>query len=89
MSHYISRSVSAATLALAAATATAQNPALPAHLDDFAFIHALVIDDPGNPLFGFHHFYVNGLGSQALYDGGPLPARQHLPRPGLRTHRRR
>ncbi|NBC48438.1 MAG: hypothetical protein GVY22_10690 [Gammaproteobacteria bacterium] len=66
------------TLLLAASTAAAeaerdQVGAMPQNLDDHEFINAVAIDDPDNPLHGFHHFYVNDAGMEAFRQGGPYP----------------
>ena len=67
------KALTAVALALSVAGAAAQHPVLPRSLADFDFIDALVIDDRESPLYGFHHFYVNGLGASALRQGGPYP----------------
>lgn len=54
-------------------TSLADEPVLPTFPSDYQFIHAFVIDDPDNPLFGFHHFYINQKGLTAFKDGGPYP----------------
>lgn len=66
-------SLVAVPLMLATAAIQAQPPALPESFDEFRFIHALVIDDHGSPLRGFHHFYTNEQGASALSQGGPYP----------------
>jgi len=48
-----------------------EDSAIPENLSDYRFVNALVINDPDNPLFGFHHFYVNDVGIDALQQGGP------------------
>jgi hypothetical protein len=54
-------------------TSLADERVLPTFPSDYQFIHAFVIDDPDNPLFGFHHFYINEKGLGAFKDGGPYP----------------
>ncbi|WP_462322375.1 cytochrome P460 family protein [Halochromatium sp.] len=72
----------ALTALLAAATTTAEPQAetqqgdtsvMPTDLDGYRFINAVAIDDPDDPLHGFHHFYLNEAGMQAFREGGPYP----------------
>jgi hypothetical protein len=61
-------------LALASSACLAEDaPTVPSDLSDFRFINAFVVNDADNPLFGFHHFYVNDEGVEAFADGGPYP----------------
>ena len=61
-------------LALSSGPCLAEDaPAVPSDLSDFRFINAFVVNDAENPLFGFHHFYVNDKGVEAFADGGPYP----------------
>jgi hypothetical protein len=61
-------------LALASGASLAEDaPTVPSDLSDFRFINAFVVNDADNPLFGFHHFYVNDEGVEAFADGGPYP----------------
>lgn len=46
---------------------------VPQDLSGYRFINAFVVNDPDNPLFGFHHFYVNEQGVAAFNEGGPYP----------------
>lgn len=51
---------------LVMASASAQSTQVP-HIDPaLTRIHFLVIDDPGNPLFGLHHFYANAKTLEAM-----------------------
>ncbi len=50
-----------------------EDAAMPVDLAGYRFINALVINNPDDPLFGFHHFYVNEQGLESLRDGGPYP----------------
>ena len=59
---------------VAALSASADEPALPQSFAGYHFINALVIDDPDNPLFGFHHFYANDIAMPAFKSGEPYPA---------------
>jgi hypothetical protein len=59
----------AATLTLQGTPAA--EPAPPSDLSGFRFVHALVIDDPDNPLFGFHHFYADPQAAEGMAKGGP------------------
>lgn len=51
---------------LAMASASAQSPQIPPIDAPLTHIHFLVIDDPGNPLFGLHHFYANAKTVEAM-----------------------
>ena len=55
--------------ALGFATVDAAPPALPDDFSELSHIHSFVIDDKDNPLFGFHHFYINDTGMEAFREG--------------------
>jgi len=59
----------AVVAALAFGAVRAAPPPLPEDLSDFRHIHSFVIDDKDNPLFGFHHFYINDTGMEAFHEG--------------------
>lgn len=61
-----------AFLSFASAVA-ADAPVVPEDLSGYHFISALVVKEKENPLFGFHHFYVNEEGKKSLAEGGPYP----------------
>jgi hypothetical protein len=65
--------VTGAILGSALSLAQHAEPTLPEDMADMRFVHALVVNDPTSPLFGFHHFYVNERGIDALARGGPYP----------------
>jgi hypothetical protein len=59
---------------LAAAAAMAGDDLVPpTSLTDYRFVNAFVVDDPENPLFGMHEFYVNRAGMPAFRRGEPYP----------------
>jgi len=63
----------AAGLLAAAPAVAGEESIIPEDLSGYRFVNALVINDRENPLFGFHHFYVNEKGVEPLQEGGPYP----------------
>jgi hypothetical protein len=65
--------VAALALTLACGAYASEDLSIPEDLSGYRFVHAFAITDPEDPLFGFHHFYVNETGLDGLRSGGPYP----------------
>lgn len=50
-----------------------QGVLLPKGWKNFTFVKSMVIPDRNNPLYGFHHIYVNRKGITTLRRGGMFP----------------